>query len=69
MPKISIVETTILKAAGSEPFWLVKFEYPDLDTKTFGFDTKADAENAISLARYIMSNDLSLANINYEEEK
>jgi hypothetical protein len=63
MPKVSIVETTILTADGSKPFWDVNFIYPDLDSKSFGFDTKSDAEKAIELARYIISNEISLNNI------
>ncbi|WP_156928940.1 hypothetical protein [Bradyrhizobium sp. th.b2] len=53
MPKVSILE------AGDEG-WKVTFAYPDLDSRSFYFSSRTQANTAIDLARYAIISQIQL---------
>lgn len=60
MPKVSIVENK------SDATWAVRFEYPDLDNRSFYFSSRVQAQSALNLARYVINNEVSLNDVKNE---
>lgn len=61
MPKISVHRHE------DNDWWFVRFEYKDLEARSFGFATKEDALNAIKLGQYFRDNEIAIKDIEVED--